>query len=271
MTNMLQERGGLDSLNDSRPLQAQLLRLDTTICTTAESSLNRPYVISQHGSLPLATVSSAPQETSDQILPDGTTRAEAQQIIGLGEEFLDFFNEIRTTPQTSTSKPTTFRVPPVITSILNTPLTIDPTDPRHRLLDCTKLSILLYLAAAKLEHQDSQPGTNSFLATLAHEIQQRTSHPNIFLEELLYTMFLSSPLHARLVSRHMSIARKLFSGSWQLASQILGTYTGLSSADEPAFSSSRAAQWDTDAIRREINGALYPTLSSLREGARSGR
>ena len=269
--DMLQERGGLDSLNESRPLQAQLLRLDTTIATTAESSLDRPYTTSQHGSLPLANTPQAQQGTSDQILPDETTRSEAQHILDLGEEFLAFFHDIRTALQTSPRRFATFPISPVIISIVNKPLPTDPTGPSHRLLDCTKMAILLFLAAAKLDHQNSQPATGTSLTSLSHEVQLRSSHDVVGIGELLYVMFLNSNQRARLVSRLMSVARKLFSGSWQLAYQILRAYTGFLDNAEAAFSREYAAQWDTDVIRREINGGLYPLLSSLREGAGAGR
>jgi hypothetical protein len=213
---------------------------------------------------------------SRQVLPDGTTLADAREILNVGEEFIEFIeflDSIRTRIQQSGAhlpEIAKFELPPLVMDIIHEPSLRQSSPLARRIQYCTRMACLICLCAAVIEYESSQAATSEFIEGLQKEVFQRVQRHYVCSEELLYLLFkgverleVQTPHRGWQVSRLMSVAKKLSERSWQRVYQHLLLVLGI--ADDAWDDNSEVLRGNTDALRQEICGQLYPLWTALQQ------
>ena len=250
-------------------------RHDTSLCSGSISNSDHPYTTRHHGSLPLPAYPLHVEDDPLIILWDGTTRAEARQIRQDCEEFITFFENLKSVVAhlfslvrsdrtwLQSKRATMFEKGSPTHELISIPHGRRPGVVGQRTGHCLHLSILCYISAALLEVSDNEADTDDFLASLQATIVRRSLCTNYSHSDMLFALFNGvqgetkkhRPERAWLVSRLMSIARRLGTESWNSAVKTLLIF--LEVPREMAYADAEPPIWDTDHLRREILSDLY--------------
>ena len=121
-----------------------------------------------------------------------------------------------------------------------------------------------------MEYSTDQASTSELMDNLQKVVLDRVTRHHVCSQELLYFLFqgvesrpeAQTPDRVWKVSRLMSVAKKLSEPWWQQVCQHLLLYLGV--ADDAEDDIQEALQWDTEDVRREIYGQLFPLWTTLR-------
>jgi hypothetical protein len=132
------------------------------------------------------------------------------------------------------------------------------------------MACLIYLFSAIVEYASDQVATTEFIDSLQKEVLERVARHYVCSEEFLHLLFQgggeagsSDPERVWQVARLMSMAKKLSKQWWQRVFQHLLLVLRL--ADDAGEETADVERWDTDALRLEIYGQLYPLWTTLRQ------
>ena len=223
---MIHARGGLSAVSDYTAMHAAILRLDVAICTAAESSTSFPYIRSEIGAVPLGNVATITQLSRQEEVR--LVDQHAQDFI----LFLQSLNELQSSKRASSSSITD------LWQSASQVIELSSLDYRAPYLDavtrrtksCARLACLCYLSALLLDQNRNAAITDRFAAHLIAQIQARSTHHRLCVDELLFVLFGGSMKagieslpdnshdehNARvwLTSRLMSVTRRLEEPLW---------------------------------------------------------
>lgn len=247
--------------------------------------MEHPFSLTHHGSIPLSTNSQLHPDGSDAVLNDGTTAAEAGEISRVSEEFVLFVQSITAHimdeeggEQGRPQQLLLLTLPQPAYGLLSIAQGWRPGPIGQRVAECTHLACLLYLAVTSLAFSASPQLTAHFSQWFGYVVRTGIPPlPQAGQDHLLFLLLkgppdleetesgLTAPEHhiyrVWLVSRLMSVAKKLKQASWTILTSRLLLFLRFPSDLLPQGAEEEArAELDMDELRREIYGDLYPYI-----------